>query len=186
MHQFPDSPTDVEYSMTFVCDDLVEMYVDGKMIMMEEAAPKKRHQFNYKGPCKDIIAWVLNKSPRGVPYGGAGIGILINYKNKVYGSAAANTYQACAPPLCSDPSAVNVKPIHGIGIVNPDMNCFEKPEECDFNEWHPVTVHDTLFDYPLCEFVDMGRLGGIPVNPIDGVIPDMVGFGIRFHLPFCS
>lgn len=186
MYEFPDHDDNVEYSMTFLCDDVMEMYVDGQLIMTEDVAPKLRHQFQYKGPCKDIMAYVVNKSPNNVSYGGVGLGFLITYKNKVYGTAAMNTYQACAPPLCSDPSAVNVKPIHGIGISNPKKDCFTNPKGCDFNEWHPVTVHDTLFDYPLCEFVDMGRHGGIPVNPVDGHVPDMLTFGMRFHLPFCS
>lgn len=186
LYKFPYDPHHVKYTMTFVADDLVEMYVDGKLILKEDDFPKRRYTFQYKGPCSDILVLVTNASPRMRPFGGAGIGILINYKHVVYGSAAINTYQACAPPVCADESAVNVKPIFGTGKMAPNPACFTDSSKCDFNSWLPLTVHDTLFDFPLCEFVDMGRLGGIPVNPRDGLIPDLVQFAIRFQLPFCN
>ena len=43
---------------------------------------------------------------------------------KTYGSSAKNVQQACAPGICSEPSATEVIPIPAVGLVNPPEKCF--------------------------------------------------------------
>lgn len=58
---------------------------------------------------------------------------------------------------------------------------------CDPKDWKlPLLAADILPDFPLCEFIAMGRNGGITANPLDGFHKDKVVYGVRFELPFCK
>lgn len=182
---FATSPDNVEYTLTYVADDLVKVYVKGVLISSDEVFPKKRYTLNYSGPCADIIANVTNQNPGAPKKGGAGMSILINHNGDVYGSAQQNSFNHCASPICADVSAETVRPLFAVGIADPVDECFFSPENCDFSEWEHAVVADQMLDRPLCEFVKMASLGSLPLNPTDGNEDYQARFGIKFHLPFC-
>lgn len=200
---YPDvvipSSSPVQFQMTVLVDDWAFMYVDDELLLNYSfIRPRSRVTFNYNGPCTNIRMRVVNFSPRVRPYGGAGAAIIINHmengKNVTYASSAKNAMQACAPGRCCEKEAAYVRPIPATGIVNPPDGCFpayngddrNNRNFCNINKWIDVRASDLMATYPLCEFVAIGRMGAISVNPVDGLFPNLQTYGIDFKLPFCD
>ena len=200
---YPDvvipSDNPVEFEMTVLVDDWAFLYVNDQLLLnYSRIVPRSRVTFKYKGPCTNIRMRVINFSPRLRPYGGAGAAIIINRmengKNVTYASSAKNAMQACAPGRCSDKEAAYVKPITATGLVNPPDGCFpaydgddrNDRDFCNINDWIEVRASDLMATFPLCEFIAIGRMGAISVNPVDGLFPNLQTYGIDFKLPFCG
>lgn len=183
---YPPSPKNVNFTFTYIVDDIVTLYIGGKPVSSDEVYYKRRYTINYSGPCDPIIIKLINKSPNNsTRKGGAGVSLLVNYKGVTYGSFPHIGYSPCGDSRCMEQSSKDVVPIVGYGLEGPVDSCFTDPQTCVLKDWKPLVVDDRLLDRPLCEFVDIARKGGWPLNPSDALLENGITYGIKFDLPFC-
>ena len=124
----PTVPT-VSYTLTYLGDDKVHIYIDGKLVTCDTTAPKRRIQVELNNvPCTDLIVRVENESPRCKPSGGAGVAILIDYEGTTYASVPEDVEHPCQyedhDDYCFTPAGKNIVPISGKGVIHPADNCF--------------------------------------------------------------
>lgn len=120
----------VSYNLTYVGDDIVHIYIDGKLVTCDSTAPKRRIKVQLKDvPCTDLVIRVKNESPRCRDIGGAGIGVLVDYDGQTYSSVPADVQYPCEDDkdednYCFSADGKQVIPMKGYGAVAPADNCF--------------------------------------------------------------